>query len=382
MPFDAAELPYGVFSVPGRIDAPRVGVAVGRNVLDLAELFGDECFRACSLNPFMSLGRQVWTATRARIKQALAAGVDAAYLVPIEDAVLHLPFQVADFVDFYSSLEHAANAGRILRPGREPVRPNWRHLPIGYHGRAGTVVVSGTPVVRPHGQFVRDDAVVFDATAALDAEAEVGFVVGTPSSMGEPVPARDFAEHVFGVVLLLDWSARDVQAYESVPLGPFLSKSFATTISAWVVPLEALASARVEAPPQQPPVADYLRVAESWALDLRLELTLNGTVLSRPRFDTMYWTAPQQLAHLTVGGASVRTGDLFASGTVSSAGEFGSLLELTWNGERPLTLADGSARGYLADGDVVRLTAHGVGADGAEIELGEADGRVASAVRR
>jgi fumarylacetoacetase len=375
--FGRDELPYGVFRMPGRFEEPHIGVAVEDRILDLASLFADPIFHEPSLNAFMAQGREAWTSTRRRIREALDRGAGE-HLVLARDAVMQLPFEVADFVDFNSSLQHATNAGRILRPGDEPVRPSWRQMPVGYHGRSGTIVVSGMPVTRPHGPCLDPTgAAGLAPTQCLDVEAEVGFVVGPGSTLGEPVPTSDFAEHVFGVVLVLDWSARDIQALEYVPLGPFLGKSFATSISAWVLPLEALEAARVPAPTQTPPVAGYLHVDESWGLDVRLEFEINGTVVSRPRFDSMYWTPPQQLAHLTVNGARVRPGDLFGSGTVSDSEEFGSLLELSWNGERPFALADGSTRGYRADGDQVRLgaVAH-CGRDGARLHVGDVRGTV------
>ncbi|HEU5109952.1 MAG TPA: fumarylacetoacetate hydrolase family protein, partial [Micromonosporaceae bacterium] len=281
----------------------------------------------------------------------------------------------------YSSEHHAANVGRILRPDRAELPPAWRHLPIGYHGRAGTVVVSGTPVVRPRGQSAGPDGPVFGPSARLDVEAEVGFVVGVPSALGTPVPAERFADHVFGVVLLNDWSARDIQAWEYQPLGPFLGKSFATSIGAWVTPLEALASAWVPAPEQEPPVQEYLRGRGS-GLALDLAVSWNGTVVTRPPFASMYWTPAQQLAHLTVNGASLRTGDLFASGTVSGPApdQVGSFLELSGGGRRQVTLADGSARTFLADGDTVTISASAPAAGGGTIELAEVTGTVLPAV--
>ena len=373
--FGADELPYGIFSLPG--EQARVGVAVADRILDLASVFDDPVFREPSLNAFMAQGREAWTATRADIREVLNRGADA-HLVAASEASLHLPFEVADLVDFNSSLQHATNVGRILRPSDEPVRPSWFRMPVGYHGRSGTVIVSGSPVVRPHGQYpdAGTGEVVVAPTARLDVEAEVGFVVGTASSLGAPIRTGDFSDHVFGVVLLLDWSARDIQAYEYVPLGPFLGKSFATTISAWVLPIEAMDGARVPSPVQQPTPAEYLRLEEPWGFDLRLEFSLNGTVLSRPRFDTMYWTPPQQLAHLTLNGARVRPGDLFASGTVSSDDQYGSFLELSSNGTQPLTLPDGSTRGFLADGDRVELGAVACGRNGSRLRLGQATGTV------
>jgi fumarylacetoacetase len=381
-PFPVDNLPYGVFSRPGQ--QARVGVAVGGYVLDVAAVLDDPVFSTASLNPFMALGPRAWATTRERLVDLLtrpdARRSVEPHLVPADDVLLHLPFEVADYVDFYASLHHAENLGRILRPDDEPLTPNWRHLPLGYHGRAGTVVVSGTPVVRPAGQRREpgDHGPVFGPSTRLDMEAEVGFVVGVGSSLGVPVPVADFAQHVFGVVLVNDWSARDLQSWEYVPLGPFLGKSFATTISPWVVPLAALEGARVPGPRQDPLPLPYLADAEGWGLDLALEVRLNGEVISRPPFATTYWTAAQQLAHLTANGARLRTGDLYASGTVSGArpDERGSLIELTWNGTEPLTLADGSTRTFLEDGDDVVITASAPGPAGGRLGLGEVSGTV------
>jgi fumarylacetoacetase len=288
---------------------------------------------------------------------------------------LHLPFEVADYVDFYCSLEHASNLGRMFRPDEEPLKPNWRHLPVGYHGRAGSVVVSGTPIVRPCGQLPGPG---FGPSRRLDIEAEVGFVVGTPSTPGVPVPTSAVPDHVFGVVLVNDWSARDIQAWEYVPLGPFLGKSFATSVAAWVTPLAALEDACVTGPQQTPPPLPYLRRTAPWGLNLALEITLNGELISRPPYSGMYWTPDQMLAHLTVNGAWLRTGDLFASGTVSgpSREERGSLIEISWNGTEPLKLADGTERAFLADGDRVVLSATTQGPGGEPIRLGSVAGRV------
>jgi fumarylacetoacetase len=382
--FGVNNLPYGVFAQRGEL--PRVGVAIGEQVLDLAELANAglladrRWFAAGSLNGFMAAGRTVWQPTRDRIITLLT---DPAHreaveprLTPIADVELHMPFAVADYVDFYSSRHHAENVGRILRPGAEPLTPNWTHLPIGYHGRAGTVFPSGTPIVRPSGQREGDDGPVFGPTTRLDFEAEVGFVVGVPS--GQAVPAGSFRDHVFGFVLVNDWSARDIQAWEYRPLGPFLAKSFATSISPWVVPVAALEAARVEPPRQEPEPLPYLRCDEPWGLDLTLEVALNGSVVSRPPFAGMYWTPPQQLAHATANGASSRTGDLFASGTVSGPerDQRGCLLELSWNGQEPLELADGMKRAFLEDGDTVRITASARGADGPQVGFGEVTGTI------
>ncbi len=382
--FPVTNLPFGIFSRGD--DQPRVGVAIGDQILDVRalDLPSAADFAHPTLNPFLSRGRAVWSAVRARLTELLT---DPAYrtritphLVPMAGARTHLPFAVADYVDFYSSEHHATNVGRIFRPGGEPLTPNWRHLPIGYHGRAGTVVVSGTPIVRPHGQRKAPDETepTFGPTRRLDVEAEVGFVVGTPSALGRPVSADAWREHVFGLVLVNDWSARDVQAWEYVPLGPFLGKSFATSISPWVVPIEAVESARVTPPVQSPRPLPYLRDEQGWGLDIDIEVEWNGVVVSRPPFRHMYWTPAQQLAHLTVNGAALRTGDLFASGTVSGPDrdQAGSLLELCWNGADPITFPDGSVRAFLADGDTVAMRAKATGADGAPIGFGSVSGTV------
>lgn len=383
-PFPVQNLPYGVFTPAGG-GAPRVGVAIGEQVLDVAAALDDPVFAQGSLNAFLAQGRARWSEVRARLTGLLTDGSrraeTEAALHPLSGVRLGMPFEVADYVDFYSSEHHAANIGRMFRPGGDPLTPQWKHLPIGYHGRAGTVVPSGTPVVRPSGQHrpAAPEALPgFGPSARLDIEAEVGFVVGTPSTLGTPVPAGDFAEHVFGVCLVNDWSARDLQAWEYVPLGPFLAKSFATSVSPWIVPLEALEAARVPAPGRTHELRPYLRETEDWGLDLTLEVRLNGQVLSHPPFSSMYWTAAQQLAHLTVNGASLRTGDLYASGTVSGPAEDqrGSLMELTWGGERPLKLADGTTRAFLEDGDEVTITARAPGAEGTVIGFGEVSGRV------
>jgi fumarylacetoacetase len=330
------------------------------------------------------MGRPAWAAVRSWLVELLEhegyRDLVESHLVPQDEAQLHLPFEVADYVDFYSSEHHAENVGRIFRPDGDALTPNWKHLPIGYHGRAGTVVVSGTDVVRPSGQRrpPDSDAPSYGPSVRLDIEAEVAFVVGAPSPQGTQVPVGDFRQHVFGVCLLNDWSARDLQAWEYVPLGPFLGKSFATSVSPWVVPLDALLDARVAGPVQEPAVLPYLQRSADWGLDLQLEVSWNGTVVSRPPFGQMYWTPDQQLAHLTVNGASLRTGDLYASGTVSGPAkdQRGSFLELSWNGTEPVTLDDGSTRAFLEDGDEVSITAWAPGAEGTRIGFGEVRGRV------
>jgi fumarylacetoacetase len=365
---------FGVFSVAG--EPPRVGFLAGDEIVDLAAAGLGPAFAEQSLNGLLAQGRAAWDEALERALELVERGEGPR--VPLAHADLRLPFEVADYVDFFSSLEHAANMGRLFRPDGEPLAPSWRWLPIGYHGRSGTVVVSGTDVVRPRGQLREPSAEtpVYAPSARLDVELELGFVVGTPSRLGEPVPPGAFADHVFGVVLVNDWSARDIQAFESVPLGPFLGKSFQTSISAWVTPLVLLERARVEAPAQKPPPLPHLEGGRDWALDLELELELNGAVVSRGNARTLYWTMPQQLAHLTSNGASLRTGDLLASGTISgrTRGSEGSLMELSRNGAEPFSLPDGSERSFLEDGDEVVLR----GRSGS-IALGEVRGRVVPA---
>ena len=381
-PFTLDHLPYAVYHRHGQ--QGRVGVGIGDHVLDLTVALDDPTFARPSLDAFLTQGPGRWREVRDRITDLLTDDRHLARLTPAlfarQALTLVLPFTVADYVDFYSSVHHATNVGRMFRPGDDPLQPNWRHLPVAYHGRAGTVVASGTPIVRPAGQFLDPDTDTpsFGPTRRLDLEAEVGFVVGVGSGPGRPVPVGAMAEHVFGVVLCNDWSARDIQAWETVPLGPHQGKSFATSISAWVTPLAALDAARAPPPRQDPEPLPYLRGADDTGLDLTLEVRINGHVVARPPFAGMYWTPAQQLAHLTVNGAHLRTGDLYASGTVSGPerDQRGCLLELTWNGAEPLTLPDGGTRTFLEDRDVVTITATAPGTAGGRIGLGEVTGTV------
>jgi fumarylacetoacetase len=405
--FPVEHLPYGVFAeaaaggpAGGAVGAARsrlarVGARIGDTVVDLARLAHDGLvdgpFDQPSLDAFMASGPERWARVRSRLTELLC---DEAWrpsvapaLVPVAGVSSLLPFTVADYVDFYSSIEHATNLGRMFRPGGEPLLPNWRHLPVAYHGRAGTVVVSGTPVVRPSGQrrvATPGDAgeVVFGPSERLDIELEVGFVIGTGSARGRPVPVDAAPGHVFGVVLVNDWSARDIQAWEYQPLGPFLGKSFATSIGAWVTPLAALEACRVDGPVQDPAPLPYLARTAPWGLDLDLSVELAGPgtdpqIVSTTGFDGLYWTFPQQIAHMTANGAHLRTGDLLASGTVSgpTRGSEGSLIELTRNGAEPLTV-DGVERSFLADGDEVVLRAQADVGLAAPLTLAEVRGRI------
>ncbi len=396
--FPVENLPFGVVKPLDQTAAPTVAVAIGDDVLDMAALaeaglldgldLPPDTFAGPTLNPFLVVGPEVWSATRKRLTDLLT---DPAHERAVRPALRPatavenlLPIQVGDFVDFYSSEHHATNLGRILRPGGEPLALNWRQLPVGYHGRSGTVVVSGTPVNRPAGLVVDGEGPAQRIpTRMLDLEVEVGFVIGPGNRPGHPIRPDEADRHVFGTVLVNDWSARDIQAFEYQPLGPFLAKSFATTISPWVVPLEALRPHLVAPPRQVDPVPDrYLQAARPWGLDLHLEAELNGTTITRTGFADMYWTFAQQLAHMTGNGATVRPGDLYASGTVSGSqpGSYGSLMEITWRGRDPIELADGTVRTFLRDGDTVTIRGWCGGDDGPRIGLGAAVGTVSPAV--
>ncbi|MGY8524737.1 fumarylacetoacetase [Paracidovorax citrulli] len=399
--FPLQNLPYGIFT-SGAAQTPRVGVAIGDRIADLSVL--DEAgllpaeaagtFAAPALNAFIARGRGVWRETR-RCLTALLSGEDGRLrddaslrsraLVPMTEATLHLPVQIGGYTDFYSSREHATNVGRMFRDPDNALLPNWLEIPIGYNGRASSVVVSGTPVRRPNGQIKLPDQPrpLYGACRKLDYELEMGFIVGKESALGEPVPVDAADDYLFGMVLLNDWSARDIQQWEYVPLGPFNSKSFATSISPWVVTMEALEPFRRDNPEQSPQPLPYLRQSRPNSYDIQLEVGLRPADagdeqrIARTSFRSMYWTMAQQLAHHTVGGCNVRVGDLMASGTISGteADSYGSLLELTRNGAAPLELADGVRRGFLEDGDEVVLRGWCEG-QGYRIGFGEAAGRI------
>ena len=364
---------------------PHAFVAFGRDAIDLAVLAAngflrgtgcpDECFAQSDLNDFLAAGQEVWSKFRNRVAEMLNDVLTGSSntkelsvaIVHQDQLTMHLPTMVGDFVDFYSSIHHATNLGRMFRPDSEPLLPNWRHIPIGYHGRSATLMPDKATIRRPHGIRLIDGAPVFGPSLSLDFELEVGFVVGPGNNIGEPINIEDAKDHIFGICLVNDWSARDIQAFEYQPLGPFLGKSFATSVSPWITSLAALEPYRIPSPHQDPIVAKYLSTRQNWGLALELEVLLSSTkmrrehihpaVISTTRFDEMYWTPAQQLAHLTVNGAKTRPGDLFASGTVSGStpGSEGSLIELTHRGTRPLHLPDGSERSFLLDGDEVTL---------------------------
>jgi fumarylacetoacetase len=354
MSFDLDSLPFGsVVDARGRRFA---AVRFGERVLDLGVL-DDELFTTGTLDRFLAAGRETWRQVRSAAADVLSA--DRQPLTELS-AVRPVPsFALGDYVDFYASEHHATNAGRIFRPGGEPLPPSWKHQPIGYYGRAAALQLSGWDVHRPSGNVRSGDGVVYQPSARLDFEAELAFVVGVGSEPGRPVSVAAADEHIFGVFLLNDWSARDIQAFEAMPLGPFLGKSFATSVAGWITPLDALREVRVGASQDPLPLPHLRESAVAHGLAIDLEIALNGTVLSRPSFADMYWSYAQMLAHLTSNGAAVQTGDVFASGTVSGVrpDQRGCLLELTWNGTEPVTLDDGSTRTWLQDGDEVAITA-------------------------
>nr|MBM4733206.1 fumarylacetoacetase [Prescottella equi] len=375
--FGVDNLPYGVFSTADA--GPRVGVRVGDSVVDLAKALGDDTFAQSTLNAFMAQGRARWVEVRTQITELVTGEIADDAVFSVDDVTMHLPIAVADYVDFYASENHATNLGRLFRPDSAALMPNWKHLPVGYHGRSSTVVVSGTDIVRPCGQrkAPADAAPSFGPSIRLDIEAEMGFIVGVGSPMGSSITPDEFAEHCFGAVILNDWSARDIQAWEYVPLGPNLGKSFATSISPWVVPLLALEAARIDTPVQDPTPLPYLQGDEKWGLDIDLAVEWNGDVVSRPPYAQMYWSPAQMLAHTTVNGAAASTGDLFGSGTISGQDkdQRGAFIELTWGGAEPVEVA-GEQRTFIQDGDEIAISATAPGVNGGRIGFGEVRARI------
>ncbi len=401
--FPIQNLPFGVFRPPG--GRPRVGTAIGGMALDLSRLHaaglfdgtpvaGENLFDRDALNDFMAAGPTAWSAVRERLSRLLSeeearlrddALLRKEALFDRSEVEMLLPSRIGDYTDFYSSLEHATNMGRMFRDPDNALLPNWKHIPVGYNGRASSVVVSGTGIRRPCGQTKADDADApsYGPSRLLDIELEMGFFTGPGNALGDPIPLGATRDHIFGMVLVNDWSARDIQKWEYVPLGPFLGKSFGTSISPWVVTLDALEPFRVQAPAQDPPVLPYLRGAADGAYDIELEVWLRAAGLEEPvriaatNFRGMYWTIFQQLAHQTVNGTNVRPGDLYASGTVSGPDEssFGSLLELTWRGTKPIPLPDGTSRKFLQDGDAIVLRG-GCRGDGYRVGFGEVSGTI------
>lgn len=400
--FPIQNIPFGIFSYQG--SSPRACTRIGDTVIDLSVLvelgFFDKLrledasvFHAEVLNDFIALGKPIWRKTREHLsslfqedntllKDDKDAQKQAFY--PADKVKMHLPVQIGDYTDFYSSIEHATNVGTMFRDPKNALLPNWKHLPVGYHGRASSIVVSGTDIHRPKGQIKPADVELpfFTPTRQLDFELEVAFIVGGNTQMGEIVTTENAEDHIFGLVLFNDWSARDIQAWEYVPLGPFLAKNFASTISPWIVTLDALEPFRTATPKQNPEVLDYLKFKGKKNFDINLEVLIapdkgKESLICKSNFKYMYWNMSQQLAHHTVGGCNMRVGDMCASGTISgsSPDSYGSLLELTWRGTKPLKLKDGSERKFIEDGDTVIIKGYGE-KDGVRIGFGECVGKI------
>lgn len=376
--FSIYNLPYGIFSYGKK--KPRPGVAVGNFIIDLKRAYKKGVFEGIPipkkvlkkpvLNDYIRLGKSIHRAVRERLQRQLqdADSILSRHrdklLVPMADAALHLPVAVGDYTDFYSSEEHATNVGKMFRGEANALMPNWKHLPVAYHGRASSIVISGTPIRRPMGQYRlnENEPPVFGPSQMVDFELEVAFIVGRDTQLGERIPAATAEDYIFGLVLFNDWSARDLQKWEYVPLGPFSGKNFGSSVSPWIVTPDALEPFRTQGPVQNPPVLPYLQTEGARTFDIHLEVAIapNGessaeTVVCRSNFKYLYWNMSQQLAHHTVNGCNVRIGDMMASGTISGAApdSFGSMLELTWNGSKPITLRDGSTRTAINDWDTV-----------------------------
>ena len=399
--FPIQNLPYGIFKP--RDGAARAGVAIGSSILDLSvleelgrfrEVTNERIFSTDSLNGFMALGRPAWKQVRKILQELLSAengtlrddtAVRSRAFHEQKQVTMQLPARIGDYTDFYSSYHHAHNVGTMLRGPENALMPTWKWLPVAYHGRASSLVVSGTEVKRPRGQTKLPDAnaPTFNSSKSLDFELEMAFFVGPGNSLGKSVPIDQAEDHIFGLVLMNDWSARDIQTWEYQPLGPFLAKNFCTSISPWIVTLEALEPFRKNLPAQDPEPLPYLKRADDFTYDIQLEARLQTAKMSEPQritrtnFDNLYWSIAQQLAHHTVNGCNLQPGDLLASGTISGPTDEsrGCMLELTWRGQNPLKLANGEVRKWLEDGDIVSINGWCQG-NGYRVGFGDVSGRV------
>lgn len=406
--FPIQNLPYGVFSTRNE-GRPRIGVAIGNHILDLskvAHLFtgpqlsvNHDALKSETLNKFMSLGRSAWKEARETLQSILSADqailrddaeLQAKCLVLQSDAVMHLPAAIGNYTDFYSSIDHARNVGTMFRGAENALMPNWLHLPVGYHGRASSVVVSGTPIRRPRGQ-TRPDAdkpPQFGACKLLDFELEMAYFIGPGNQLGEPIPINQAREHIFGLVIMNDWSARDIQKWEYQPLGPFLAKNFGTTISPWVVTMDALEPFIIDNIKQDPSPMPYLTQNFPYTFDIVLQVGIQAENMTTPtnvctsNMKNLYWTLTQQLAHHSITGCNMTTGDLLATGTISgkTADSYGSMLELSWRGSKPVPLDNGETRKFIQDGDTVVMTAFCKG-DNYMIGFGECSGKILPALQ-
>ena len=395
--FSIYNLPFGIFSTITH--SPRVGMAIGEQIIDLSVIANNGLFKgiefdqyvlsANTLNAFIACGKPVTKAVRLRVQELLCQtdspvkNLPHAFILQA-DAQMHLPVTVGDYTDFYSSIEHATNVGIMFRDPANALLPNWKHLPVGYHGRASSIVVSGTSIRRPKGQVKPKDAAlpVFQASARLDFELETAFIIGKETQMGDSVSTAAASDYIFGMVLFNDWSARDIQNWEYVPLGPFLGKNFGSSVSPWVVTMEALEPFRVAGPEQDPAVLPYLEYEGKENYDIQLEVSIqpedrDETVVSRSNFKYMYWNMAQQLAHHTVNGCNIRIGDMMASGTISgpTPDSYGSMLEISWSGSKPVRLVDGTERTFINDGDTVLMRGHAE-KDGMRVGFGAVEGKI------
>jgi fumarylacetoacetase len=392
--FSIHNIPFGIFSTEDR--SPRVGVAIGEHILDLAAVaeldvfdFNTAVLEKDTLNDFIALGKEITKRVRKNIQHwlqddhSVLAGKPELF-VKQSEAQMHMPVYVGDYTDFYSSIEHATNVGKMFRDPENALLPNWKHIPVGYHGRASSIIVSGQAIHRPKGQTLHNgaDTPVFGPTQRLDFELEMGFICGKDTQLGDSVSTKEAEDYIFGLVLFNDWSARDIQKWEYVPLGPFLAKNFASSISPWVVTLEALEPFRVAGPTQEPKVLPYLEYegAKNYDINLEVDITPNGgeaNTICHSNFKYMYWNMAQQLAHHTVNGCNINVGDMMASGTISGKDEnaYGSMLELAWMGTKPVQLKDGSERKFILDGDTVTMRGYAE-KDGKRVGFGEVSTKV------
>ncbi len=392
--FSIHNIPFGIFSTNDR--SPRTGVAIGEHILDLAAVaeldvfdFNTAVFEKDVLNDFISLGKEITGKARKDIQHwlqddsSILAGKPELF-VKQSEAQMHMPVYVGDYTDFYSSIEHATNVGKMFRDPENALLPNWKHIPVGYHGRASSIVVSGEPITRPKGQTLPKDSrqPVFGPSQRLDFELEMGFICGKSTNMGESISTQDAPDYIFGLVLFNDWSARDIQKWEYVPLGPFLAKNFASSISPWIVTMDALEPFKVAGPEQEPKVLPYLEYEGQKNYDINLEVSITPddskeTVICESNFKYMYWNMAQQLAHHTVNGCNINVGDIMASGTISGKSEnsYGSMLELAWMGTKPIPMKDGSERKFIQDGDTVTMRGHAQKGD-IRVGFGEVSSKV------
>eukprot|EP01120_Amphizonella_sp_Union-15-10_P017075 TRINITY_DN9360_c0_g1_i1.p1 TRINITY_DN9360_c0_g1~~TRINITY_DN9360_c0_g1_i1.p1 ORF type:complete len:419 (+),score=74.96 TRINITY_DN9360_c0_g1_i1:89-1345(+) len=401
-PFPIQNLPYGVFHKNGEDPSTaRCGVAIGDQILDLKVLQDlglvlktSKCFSSPSLNEFMSLGRKIWQQVRTELTELLSTSSPTIRdnqdlrknaLINQSDAILHLPARIGDYTDFYASIDHATNMGKIIRPNEEPLKPNWKWLPVGYHGRASSIVISGTPIRRPNGQLNPPNSPTpsYGPSRRLDYELEMAFFIGPGNELGNPITIGHTKDQIFGAVLMNDWSARDVQAWEYIPLGPFNGKNLGTTISPWIVPIDALEPFKVQGAKQDPEPLGYLKENEPSHYNIQLQVLIktpnmtSGEVVATSNAKHLYWSWNQMVAHHTSTGCNLRPGDLLATGTISGpdASSYGSIMELSWAGQKPFKFSNGDTRGWLEDGDEVTLTGYCQGT-GYRVGFGSAVGKV------